>query len=118
MLQKREQAPKCGSNEEERNILHTESYGEPSTVATRSKAWNAIARSNAGIVGSNPTQGMDVCLRLFYVYVVLCLGRGLATGWSPVQGVKIQNIFILNGHRPETLIRKSSRVIKRRWIMD
>jgi hypothetical protein len=40
-------------------------------------------RSNTGIVGSNPTQGIDVCLRLFCVCVV---GSGLATGWSPVQG--------------------------------
>jgi hypothetical protein len=35
------------------------------------------------IVGSNPTQGMDVwcvCMCLFCVSVVLCLGRGLATG--------------------------------------
>jgi hypothetical protein len=37
--------------------------------------------SNAGIVGSNPTQGMDVC-----VYSV-CIGGGLAKGWSPIQGV-------------------------------
>jgi hypothetical protein len=38
-------------------------------------------------VGSNRTQGMDVCVRLFYVCVVLCVGRGLATGWSLVRGV-------------------------------
>jgi hypothetical protein len=31
---------------------------------------------------------MDVwCMCLFCVCVVLCLGRGLATSWSPVQGV-------------------------------
>jgi hypothetical protein len=40
-----------------------------------------------GSWGSNSTQGMDVCLRLFYVCVVLCVGKGLAPGWSPVQGV-------------------------------
>jgi hypothetical protein len=59
----------------------------PVTVATRSKAWTVLDHSNAGIVGSNPTPGMDVCVRLFYVYVVLCVGSGLATDWSPVQGV-------------------------------
>jgi hypothetical protein len=32
-------------------------------------------------VSSNPTQGMDVC-----VCVVLCIGSGLATGLSLVQG--------------------------------
>jgi hypothetical protein len=42
---------------------------------------------NAGVVGSNPTRGMDVSVRLFCVYAVLCADNGLATGWSPVQGV-------------------------------
>jgi hypothetical protein len=31
--------------------------------------------------------GMDVCVRLFCVCVVLCEGSGLVTGWSFVQGV-------------------------------
>jgi hypothetical protein len=30
---------------------------------------------------------MDVCVRLFCVCVVVCVGSCLATGWSPVQGV-------------------------------
>jgi hypothetical protein len=39
-------------------------------VVERSEAWTVFARSEAGIVGSNPTQGMDV----WYVYVfILCL---------------------------------------------
>jgi hypothetical protein len=29
-------------------------------VIARYKTWNVFARSNAGIVGSNPTQGKDV----------------------------------------------------------
>jgi hypothetical protein len=33
---------------------------EPVTVAERSKACTVFARSKAGIVDSNPTQGMDV----------------------------------------------------------
>jgi hypothetical protein len=41
---------------------------------------SVFARSNAWIVCSNPTRGMDVCVRLFYVCVVLCVGSGLATG--------------------------------------
>jgi hypothetical protein len=55
-------------------------------VAAWFNAWTLFARSNAGIVGSNPTQGMDVCLHLFCVYVVLYAGSGLATGWCPIQG--------------------------------
>jgi hypothetical protein len=35
--------------------------------------------SKAGIAGSNPTQDMDVCVLLFCVCVVLCVGNGLAT---------------------------------------
>jgi hypothetical protein len=44
------------------------------TVAARS----VFARSNDAIVGSSPTQGIDVCVRLFYLCVVLCVGSGLA----------------------------------------
>jgi hypothetical protein len=54
----------------------------PITVAARSEAWNVFALSDAGIVSSNPTQGMAVC-----VYSVFVLGSGLAKGWSLVQGV-------------------------------
>jgi hypothetical protein len=48
---------------------------------------NCLPRSKAGIVGSNPTQGMDVCVRLFCVCAVMCVGSGLATGASSVQRV-------------------------------
>jgi hypothetical protein len=59
----------------------------PITMAARSKAWTAFARWNTGIVGSDLTRGMDVCVRLFCLCVAVCVGRGLATGWFPVQGV-------------------------------
>jgi hypothetical protein len=37
-----------------------------------------------GVVGSNPTQGMDICPR----FSVSCsVARGLSTGVSPVEGV-------------------------------
>jgi hypothetical protein len=35
--------------------------------------------SNTGIVDSKPTRGMDVCVRLFCVYV-MCVDIGLVTG--------------------------------------
>jgi hypothetical protein len=41
--------------------------------AARSKAWTVFSRSNAGIVGSNPTQGMDVCLCVYSVSVLSCV---------------------------------------------
>jgi hypothetical protein len=52
----------------------------------RSKARTVFGRSNTGIVGSNPTRGMDVCPR-FCVFVLSFVGRGLTSGRSPVQGV-------------------------------
>jgi hypothetical protein len=57
----------------------------PIPVAAWSKTWNVFTHSNNGIVGSNPTRGMVVCVRLSCVCAVLCVGSGLATGWSPIQ---------------------------------
>jgi hypothetical protein len=37
-------------------------------------------------MGLNPALGMDFCPRSMYV-ILLCVGRGLATSWSPTQGV-------------------------------
>jgi hypothetical protein len=49
----------------------------PITMAAQSEAGTVFARSNAGIVGSNPTQGMGVGVRLFCVCVVLCVVAAL-----------------------------------------
>jgi hypothetical protein len=37
-------------------------FKEPITVAALSESWTAFARSNTGVVGSNSTRGMDVCV--------------------------------------------------------
>jgi hypothetical protein len=44
-----------------------------------------------------------VCIRLFCVYVVLCFGSVLATGWSLAQGVlpSVKNYFGIRGLSPE-----------------
>jgi hypothetical protein len=45
--------------------------GQPVTVAERSEACTVLARSEAGIVGSNSTQGMDVwCICVYSVFVL------------------------------------------------
>jgi hypothetical protein len=45
----------------------------PVMVAERSKASIVFARSEAGIVGSNPTQGMNVwCVCIYSVFVLSC----------------------------------------------
>jgi hypothetical protein len=41
-------------------LTRCKARGGPVTVAERSKACTVFARSEAGIVASNPTQGMDV----------------------------------------------------------
>jgi hypothetical protein len=43
------------------------------TVAARPKAWTVFALLNAGIMDSNPIWGMDVCVRLFSLYVLPCV---------------------------------------------
>jgi hypothetical protein len=57
------------------------------TVAAQSMAWTVFACLNTGIVDSNPTRGINVCVCLFRVCAVLCVGSGLATGWSLIQRV-------------------------------
>jgi hypothetical protein len=52
-----------------------------------SKAWTVFARPHNGIVGSNPTWFMGVCVPLFCDCAVLCVGSDLARGWSPVEGI-------------------------------
>jgi hypothetical protein len=64
------------------HYIHQPHCNRPVTVPERSKPCTVFARSEAGIVGSN----WCVC-SFFCVCVVLCLGRSLATSWSPVQGV-------------------------------
>jgi hypothetical protein len=66
-------------------ILYLGNINWPVTVAAQSKALNVFARSNTGIVGSNPARGMNVCV--YSVFVLSCVGSGLTTGWSLVQGV-------------------------------
>jgi hypothetical protein len=53
---------------------------EPVTVTEWSEARNVLARLNAGIVGSNPTRGMDVFVYVYVysMFVLSCVGRGLA----------------------------------------
>jgi hypothetical protein len=46
----------------------------PNIVVERSKALTVFARSNAGIVRSNTTQGMDFCIVCVYsAFVLFCV---------------------------------------------
>jgi hypothetical protein len=40
---------------------------------------NCFAASNAGVVVSNTTRGINFCVRLFCACAVLCISSGLAT---------------------------------------
>jgi hypothetical protein len=48
-------------------------YDVPITVTARSKAWIVFARSKSGIVGSDPTEGMDVRVCVYSVFVLSCV---------------------------------------------
>jgi hypothetical protein len=72
----------CGIWYATNSIYLRQSFKVPITVAARFKTWIVFARSNAGIVGSNPTRGMDVRLRLSCVCVVLCVPRSLELNFS------------------------------------
>jgi hypothetical protein len=64
------------------------------TVAGQSEARNVFACSSTGIVVSNPTRGMDVCLR-YSVFVLSCV----ASETNPVEGqwleekLKIEKLY-------------------------
>jgi hypothetical protein len=78
-------------------------------------SWNVFARLNTGIMGSNPARGMDVCV--YYVFVFSCVGSGLATGWSLVQGVlpTVYKCKITEPHKEEAKARYGlERHIRRR----
>jgi hypothetical protein len=75
---------KIGYNCRSENLLPVGIRG-PISIAERSEASTVFGRSNVEIAGSNPARGMDICVSL--CCVVLCVGRGLASGRSPVQGV-------------------------------
>jgi hypothetical protein len=67
---------------------------------TQCKAWTVFANPNIGIMRLNRIRGMDVCVRLFSVCVVLCVGSGLATGWSLVQGV-LPTVYVLRNWKSD-----------------
>jgi hypothetical protein len=75
-------------------------WWRPITAAAQYKAWTVFARSNAMIVGSNPTQGMGVC-------VLFCVGSGLATGWSPVEWV-LPSVYRIKKRKKRPRSRRST----------
>jgi hypothetical protein len=61
---------------------------QPVPMDEQSEACTIFGCSNTGIMGLNPTQGMDVCPHFSVLCCPdLCVGRGLASGQSPIQGV-------------------------------
>jgi hypothetical protein len=56
-------------------------YPHAVTLSARCKSWTVFACSDAGIVGSNPTQGMDVWCVYKFILCLCCLrlGSGLTT---------------------------------------
>jgi hypothetical protein len=59
----------------------------PGTVSERSKTCTVFVRSEAVVWVRIPQKPwiFSMCMCLFCVCVVLCLGRGLATSWTSVK---------------------------------
>jgi hypothetical protein len=53
--------------------LFNHMFLEPNTVAARSKKLTVFARLKAGIVGSNPTKDMDVCVCVYSMFMLSCM---------------------------------------------
>jgi hypothetical protein len=54
-------------------LIHRDVF-VPVTVAERAKACSVFVRSEAGIVGSNPTQGIDIWyVYVFFLFVLSCV---------------------------------------------
>jgi hypothetical protein len=69
------------------NISRHLMYTEPITVVVRSKTCTVFACYNAGIVCSNPTQGMDVCIVCVYSMFVFCCDGPIPRPRSPADCV-------------------------------
>jgi hypothetical protein len=64
----------------------------PIRLAARSKAWTFLAHSNTEIVGSNPNQGMDVCVCVYSVCVRYRPCDGLIPRpRNPTDSLKLRN---------------------------
>jgi hypothetical protein len=52
------------------SAIHNRKFEQLIAVAARSKAWTIFAHSNTGVLDSTPTQGMDVCVHIYSVFVL------------------------------------------------
>jgi hypothetical protein len=100
-------------------------------VSRRSQGWSASkfcgmykhsiadpsGRAVAGVAGSNPTRGMDICL--FCLYVMMpCVGRGLCDGLitRPEESYRVSNCMW--SRNPEKGGQRSILDCKRLWWMN
>jgi hypothetical protein len=78
------------------------------TLAARLEAWTVFVCSNTGVVGSNPTRGVDVCV--YSVFVLPCVGSGLEVGWFPTQEVLPTVYMIIRPWRWKRYVRPKRRL--------
>jgi hypothetical protein len=63
---------------------------DSNTVAAQSKSRAVLTPSNSGIVGSNPTQGMDVFVCVYAVFVLSCV---------QVAALRLADLSFMESHR-------------------
>jgi hypothetical protein len=87
------------------------------TVAAQSKTWTVYARSNIGVIGSNPTRGLVVCA---FILCLCCPAYRYcscpAMGRSPVQGV-VPTVYRLRNWKSGQGPTKGCRAIDRKTFL-
>jgi hypothetical protein len=92
------------------------SYSLRITVVARSETLTAFARSNAGIVCSNPTQSMDVCVCIYSVLVFWVQVAALRRAHPPSKG---SYRLCIKDYEPEEEARAEQRTVEtlmNEWI--
>jgi hypothetical protein len=74
-------------------------FQNPVAVVAWSKAWTVFACSNAVIVGSNATEGMDVYVCIYSVSVISCVRAMQPAAHSPKESYRLSKKRLRNWRR-------------------
>jgi hypothetical protein len=86
--------PMISSGIEPRDLPGCGIVPQPTTLLRTPRGLGYKLFSNTGVMGSNPTRRMDVCVCVYSVFVLaLCVGSGLATGLIPRPRIPTDSVW-------------------------